>query len=132
MSYSGYKSDLTKAWSSGDIISTIKYTSGVQTDGSGNYGRVILGGLLVQFTTGWKAKDSTITLPVPYSEGSGSDSSGWKEPYIVFATGWSSGPYQLCVTSKTKSTFSIGGMGSTNIFFNWITIGPVPTNYNGT
>ena len=134
MSYSGYKSDLTKAWSSGDIISTTKYTTGAQSGGLapvGNYGRVKLGGLLVQFTTGYNIEDSTITLPVAYDAGSGSDSSGWKDPYIVFAIGWSSGPYQLCVTSKTTSTFGIGGMGNADIYFTWITIGPVPTNYDG-
>jgi len=132
MSYSGYKSDLTKNYSTGDIMSTNIYTTGVSTQPiSGNFSHVILGGLLIQFGTGYNTKNSTVTLPVAYDAGTGSNTVGWKDPFLLFAIPWSSNT-NLYITTKSTTSFSIAGMGSSNIFYNWITIGPVPTNYNGT
>jgi hypothetical protein len=131
MSFSGYISDLTEEWSSGNIISTTKFTTGVATQAlAGNYGRVILGHLLVQFGTGYNSKNSEVTLPVEYSAGTGNDT-GWREPYLLFAQPWSAN-FDLYIVSKNTNKFSIAGMGSSNIFYNWITIGPIPSNYAGT
>jgi len=129
MSFSGYRSSFTNTISANDIISDVILSAGTST--SGNYGHVILGGLLIQFGTGKDTTSSsgtTINLPITYDAGSGSTSTGWYAPYVVLALPWDRS-FSMYIGQRNTSSFSIYISTSTSTSFNWITIGPVPTAY---
>ncbi len=129
MSFSGYRSSFTNTTSANDIISDVILSSGTST--SGNYGHIILGGLLIQFGTGRDATSSggtTINLPVTYDAGTYNTSTGWYEPYVVLALPWDRS-FSMYIGTKNTSNFTIYISTSTSTNFNWITIGPVPTAY---
>jgi hypothetical protein len=118
-SFSGYKSNFTDSTSTNDIISDV-ILSTATGGGSpqGQYGRIKLGGLLVQFGTGYNVGNGTVTFPVAFPT-----NSNWNQPCIVLAIAYSD---DIClgISSRTTTTFSITGMGSSNIWYNWIAIGP--------
>jgi hypothetical protein len=129
MSFSGYTSSFTNTTSANDIISDVILSSGTGT--SGNYGHIILGGLLIQFGTGRDATSSsgtTINLPVTYDSGTYNTSTGWYAPYIIFGLPWDRS-VPIYIGSRNNSSFSIYVSTSTSTNINWITIGPVPAAY---
>jgi len=122
-SFSGYRSSFSNQSTTYDIISnTILSAPTGGGSPQGNYGRVRLGGLLLQFGTGYNVGNGTVTFPVSYPAGSGS-STGWYDDCIVFALPFSSNT-SLGISNRTQTGFTIIGMGTSSIWYNWLAIGP--------
>jgi hypothetical protein len=118
-SFSGYKSNFTNSTSTNDIISDVILSTATGAGGPvGKYGRIKLGGLLVQFGTGYNVGNGTVTFPVAFAT-----NNNWRVECFVLAIAFSS---DIClgIETRTRTTFSLTGMGSSSIWYHWIAIGP--------
>jgi hypothetical protein len=124
--FSGFISTLGLPYTQNDILSKIIYNNLTYNHNSGTIlpctvGHVIIGGLLIQFSTTRVLGNSIITLPVSYPTAS----SNWTHPFIVFFGTLGNDTASVIEDANyTTNTFNIDLLSTTYTY--WITIGPVP------